>query len=78
MTSRRTFIQQAGLLATTALITPSFTFKKKYKLGLQLYSIRGPLARDLKVLLNKLLHLVMRKWRFTDTRIRNIMDSTLC
>jgi sugar phosphate isomerase/epimerase len=48
MTDRRTFIKQAGLLATTTLVAPSFLLKKKYKLGLQLYSIRGPLARDLK------------------------------
>ncbi len=48
MTNRRNFIKQTGLLAATALVSPSFLTKKKYKLGLQLYSIREPMARDLK------------------------------
>jgi sugar phosphate isomerase/epimerase len=48
MTNRRTFIKNAGLLAATAVIAPSFLLKKKYKLGLQLFSIREAMARDLK------------------------------
>jgi len=48
MTNRRTFIKNAGLLATTALVAPSFLIKKKYKLGLQLFSIREAMARDIK------------------------------
>jgi sugar phosphate isomerase/epimerase len=48
MTNRRTFIKHAGFLATASLIAPSFLIKKKYKLGLQLYSIREAMARDLK------------------------------
>jgi sugar phosphate isomerase/epimerase len=48
MTNRRTFIKKAGLLAATAVIAPSFLLKKKYKLGLQLFSIREAMARDLK------------------------------
>jgi sugar phosphate isomerase/epimerase len=35
-------------MAATALVAPSFLLKKKYKLGLQLFSIREALARDLK------------------------------
>jgi len=35
-------------LAATALVAPSFLLKKKYKLGLQLFSIREAMARDLK------------------------------
>jgi sugar phosphate isomerase/epimerase len=48
MTNRRTFIKNASLLAATALVAPSFLLKKKYKLGLQLFSIREAMARDLK------------------------------
>jgi sugar phosphate isomerase/epimerase len=48
MTNRRTFIKNASLLAATALVGPSFMLKKKYKLGLQLFSIREAMARDLK------------------------------
>jgi sugar phosphate isomerase/epimerase len=48
MTNRRTFIKNAGLLAATAVVAPSFLLKKKYKLGLQLFSIREAMARDLK------------------------------
>jgi sugar phosphate isomerase/epimerase len=54
MTNRRNFLKQAGLLATTTLVAPSFLMKKKYKLGLQLYTIRGPLARDLKGTLSQI------------------------
>jgi sugar phosphate isomerase/epimerase len=53
MTNRRTFIKQAGLLASTTLISPSFLLKSKYKLGLQLYSIREAMASDLKGTLQK-------------------------
>ena len=35
-------------MAATALVAPSFLLKKKYKLGLQLFSIREAMARDLK------------------------------
>ncbi|HMG91644.1 MAG TPA: hypothetical protein VK589_16415, partial [Chryseolinea sp.] len=53
MTNRRTFIKHAGLLATASLVAPSFLIKKKYKLGLQLYSIREAMARDLKATLKQ-------------------------
>jgi sugar phosphate isomerase/epimerase len=48
MTTRRTFIKHAGILATTAFVAPSFLVKKKYKLGLQLFSIRGAMSQDIK------------------------------
>jgi sugar phosphate isomerase/epimerase len=48
MPDRRTFIKNASLLTATALVAPSFLLKKKYKLGLQLFSIREAMARDLK------------------------------
>jgi len=47
MTNRRTFIKNASLLAATAVVAPSFLLKKKYKLGLQLFSIREAMGRDL-------------------------------
>jgi len=40
-------------LATASLVAPSFLIKKKYKLGLQLYSIREAMARDLKATLKQ-------------------------
>lgn len=48
MTNRRTFLQHAGMLATGALFSPAFLLKGKYKMGLQLFSIRDALATDLK------------------------------
>jgi sugar phosphate isomerase/epimerase len=48
MTSRRTFIQQAAVLTSAALLSPAFLTKEKYKMGLQLYSIRDAMAADLK------------------------------
>jgi sugar phosphate isomerase/epimerase len=48
MTSRRTFIQQAAVLTSAALLSPAFLTKEKYKMGLQLYSIRDAMATDLK------------------------------
>jgi sugar phosphate isomerase/epimerase len=53
MTTRRIFLKHASLLATTALVTPSFLRKKKYKLGLQLYSIREAMAQDIKSTLKR-------------------------
>src|SRR3954469_16117648 len=58
--SRRKFVQVAGALATTALLgrslpaaqaaepsAASATAKKKIPLGIELYSVRGELQRDL-------------------------------
>ncbi len=54
MTNRRTFIQHAGVLTSAALISPAFLLNEKYKMGLQLYSIRQALAADLKGTLKKI------------------------
>lgn len=46
---RRKFIQQSGILATAALLPlPAYTMKKphKYKMGLQLFSIRDAMAEN--------------------------------
>jgi sugar phosphate isomerase/epimerase len=53
MTTRRTFIKQAGLFTSALLISPSYFTKQKYKLGLQLYTIRDAMAADLKGTLQK-------------------------
>ncbi|HEY5825909.1 MAG TPA: hypothetical protein VIT44_16150, partial [Cyclobacteriaceae bacterium] len=47
--NRRDFIQQSSSLLATSLITiPGFTMApaSKYKMGLQLFTIRAPLAKD--------------------------------
>jgi sugar phosphate isomerase/epimerase len=46
MPSRRTFLQQAGALASTALVMPTSQPARRYKMGLQLYTIRAPLRSD--------------------------------
>ncbi|WP_423146737.1 sugar phosphate isomerase/epimerase family protein [Rubrolithibacter danxiaensis] len=50
MSSRRVFLQQAGLLAAGLLIKPDFSFGKSLpkKVGLQLYTLRSELAKDVK------------------------------
>jgi len=47
-TSRRDFLKQAGLLSTAILLTPACMAesKAKYKMGLQLYTIRDAMAKD--------------------------------
>ena len=46
--SRRDFLKQAGLLSTALLVAPSCMTeaKSKYKLGLQLFTIRDAMAED--------------------------------
>lgn len=53
-TDRRTFMKQAGILTSAAFLgLTSFSEKSKYKMGLQLYTIREPLSKDLKGTLKK-------------------------
>jgi sugar phosphate isomerase/epimerase len=47
MISRRTFVQQTGALASAALVFP-VSQPRPYKLGLQLFTIRAALARDVE------------------------------
>jgi sugar phosphate isomerase/epimerase len=47
-TDRRTFIKQSGVLASAAFLGFSFLPKTKYKMGLQLFTIREPLRQDVK------------------------------
>jgi sugar phosphate isomerase/epimerase len=46
MMSRRSFVVQAGALASAALALPSAQTRKRYKMGLQLYTMRAAMARD--------------------------------
>jgi sugar phosphate isomerase/epimerase len=46
MMSRRSFMQQAGAFASAALAFPVSEQSRRYKLGLQLYTMRAALARD--------------------------------
>jgi sugar phosphate isomerase/epimerase len=45
MIDRRTFMLQAGAFASAALISPA-SQARRYKMGLQLFTLRGPMARD--------------------------------
>lgn len=46
MITRRTFVHRAGTLVSAALLTPAVQ-RPSYKLGLQLYTLRAAMARDL-------------------------------
>ena len=46
MIDRRTFMQQAGGFASAALALPLLQQKPRYKMGLQLYTMRAAMARD--------------------------------
>src|ERR1700712_1278844 len=49
MTTRRTFLAQAGLITAGAIIAPNLlSAKGKSKAGLQLYSLRDQLPKDVK------------------------------
>jgi sugar phosphate isomerase/epimerase len=43
---RRQFLRQAGMLASAALVLPLRQARRRYKMGLQLFTIRQPLAQD--------------------------------
>ncbi|MBB2145615.1 TIM barrel protein [Pedobacter sp. LMG 31464] len=55
MNSRRDFIKQTGLLAAAVAITPSFVSAavKKHPVGLQLYSLRNIIGKDIKGIIEK-------------------------
>lgn len=53
-TDRRKFIKQTSMLASAALLgLTSFRSKPKYRMGLQLFTIREPLSKDVKGTLKK-------------------------
>lgn len=53
MSNRRTFIQQAGLLTTGLIINPSVFLSKEKVLGLQLYSLREYIGKDVNGIIAK-------------------------
>lgn len=53
MTTRRTFIKRSGLLSLAAFASPSFFFKVNAHTGLQLYTLRGDIAKDPKAVIEK-------------------------
>ncbi|WP_439698382.1 sugar phosphate isomerase/epimerase family protein [Mucilaginibacter sp. AW1-7] len=54
MTSRRTFLAQAGILSAGAMLAPSLlSAKEKKGAGLQLYSLRNELPADVKGVIGK-------------------------
>jgi sugar phosphate isomerase/epimerase len=48
MVSRRKFIQQSGLMTAGLMIHPVLPHMQKYKLGLQLYTIRAAIEKDIR------------------------------
>jgi sugar phosphate isomerase/epimerase len=48
MMSRRTFMQRAGGIASAALAFPVPQPRRRYKLGLQLFTLRAAMARDVE------------------------------
>jgi len=46
MINRRTFIQQAGAFASAAVVFPAPQPQSRYKMGLQLYTVRAPMRAD--------------------------------
>jgi hypothetical protein len=44
--NRRRFLRQAGTLASAAFVLPGTQSRRRYKMGLQLFTIRQPMAQD--------------------------------
>jgi sugar phosphate isomerase/epimerase len=54
MLSRRTFIHQAGAFASAALVFPLSQPRPRYKMGLQLYTLRAALRADVEGTLKRI------------------------
>src|SRR5688572_15218574 len=54
MISRRTFLQQAGALASAPLILPAAQPRPRYKLGLQLFTMRAAMRSDVEGTLKRI------------------------
>jgi len=52
--NRRVFLKQTGMLASATFAQPSFFFKEKFKLGLQLYTIRDAIAKDVRITMKQI------------------------
>ncbi len=46
MIDRRAFIHQAGLLASAAVVLPTWQTPRRYKIGLQLFTLNSAMNRD--------------------------------
>jgi sugar phosphate isomerase/epimerase len=53
MNSRRRFLQQTGVLSAGLLTTSQDMFKKEKKVGIQLYTLREAISKDVKGVINK-------------------------
>jgi sugar phosphate isomerase/epimerase len=53
MTSRRSFIQQSGLLTAGLMMNPSNLLKQQKTVGIQLYSVRDEIVKDPKGVIQK-------------------------
>ncbi|ULQ54544.1 sugar phosphate isomerase/epimerase family protein [Flavihumibacter fluvii] len=55
MTTRRSFLKQAGLITPAAMLMPNLLWadKKKHAIGIQLYTLRELIAKDPKGVLNQ-------------------------
>ena len=51
MTTRRTFIKQSALFSAAAFVAPSSLLKVNKRIGLQLYTLRGDIAKDPKAVI---------------------------
>jgi sugar phosphate isomerase/epimerase len=48
MISRRTFMQQTGAFASAAVFSPAVQPRRRYKMGLQLFTVRAAMSRDVE------------------------------
>ncbi|MXV15092.1 sugar phosphate isomerase/epimerase family protein [Hufsiella ginkgonis] len=53
MTTRRDFLKQAGIASASALVLPQLAFRADKAVGLQLYSLREYIGKDVKGVLAK-------------------------
>jgi sugar phosphate isomerase/epimerase len=84
MTNRRTFIRQTGVLASALMMGSSFSLKPKYKLGLQLYTIRDAMSKDVRGTLKKIASYGYQEvetygfnkqyYRFTPAEFRSLLE----
>ena len=54
MITRRTFLQQSGAFASAALVSPVSQPRQRYKLGLQLYTLRAAMRQDVEGTLKRI------------------------
>ena len=88
MISRRIFVQQAGLITAGILIKPSILLSKPHqKVGLQLYSLRNLISKDVRGTIKKVADIGFREvetygystgngfWGLTIKEFKNLLKS---